>query len=167
MSGRMNIEAKQKKWQDPSKFNIEITGPGTNILNLPDSSTLSLACQGIQLADINSAPIEDYIGEEWRFAIGRLENYQVAITFKDYDNFILYKKFANAIQKFVRMYPDEQKINIKINTSDDFSVDNFLPTVEFINCIIISVSGSGLDNSAIASVAEFTVTMKCSYVKTF
>jgi len=167
MSGPMNIAAKQPKWQDASKFSISVIGAGASILNLPGPDILSMACQGISLAELNTTPIEDWIGEEWKFATGRLENYQISITFKDYDNFTLYKKFAYALQEFTRMYPDDQKIDIKIDTSDDFGVNAFQPTVEFKDCMIIAVSGATLDNSAVASVAEFSVTLKCSYVTTY
>jgi len=166
MSGPMNIAAKQPKWQDPSKFSISIVGAGAGVLRLPAPDVLSMACQGISLAELNATPIEDWVGEEWRFATGRLENYQITITFKDYDNFELYRKFANAFQKFTRMYPDDQKIDLLIDTSDDFGVNAFKTIVEFKDCMIIAVSGATLDNSAVASVAEFTVTLKCSYVTT-
>jgi hypothetical protein len=167
MSGAMNIAAKQPLWQDPSKFSISIVGAGAGILGLPGPDVLSMACQGIGLAELNTSPIEDWVGEEWRFATGRLENYQISITFKDFDNFTLYKSFANAMQEFSRMYPDDQKIDILIQTSDDFAVTGMGGTVDFKDCMLISVSGATLDNSAIASVAEFTVTLKCSYVTTY
>jgi len=166
MAGPMNIAAKQIKWQDPSKFSLSMTGPGAGVVGLPGPDVLSMACQGVQLAELNSSPIEDWVGEEWRFATGRLENYQIAITFKDYDNFTLYTKFAKAMQKFTRMYPDDQKFDIGVSTSDDFGVDSFSKIITFKDCMLISVSGASLDNSAVASVAEFTVTMKCSYVET-
>jgi len=166
MSGAMVTLAKGQKWQDPSKFSIDITGAGADVLELPGPEILSMCCQGIQLAEINSNPIEQYIAEEWRFGTKILENYQIAITFKDYNNFELYKKFAKGIQKFLRMYPDEQKFDIRVDTSDDFSVDDFKTVVEYKDCMLVAVAGSTLDNSAVASVAEFTVTMKCSYVIT-
>jgi hypothetical protein len=169
MSGPMNIKAKNVKWQDPSKFKIAITGPGAEKAGLSsvDPSLLSMSCTGIQLADINQTPIEDYIGEQWVYSSGRLEAYQISIGFKDYDNFTLYKIWAKAIQDFLREYPADTKFNIEIYTADDFNPTSFSKVVEFKNCLLVAVGGSSLDNSAIASIAEFTVQMKCNYVETF
>lgn len=166
MSGQMHTLAKSVTWQDPSKSRISFTGPGANLgkFNTIASDVLSMACTGIQLAEITSAPIEEFTAEEWRFAVGRLENYQVQIGFKDFNNFTLYKIWASAMQEFLRVYPDDQKFNIEIEVSDDFGVNKFTPLVHFKDCILTAVSGSTLDNSAIASVAEFSITAKCSYV---
>lgn len=167
MVGPRNVVTTSLQWQDPSKYIFDITGPGASIIGLPDADTLTSACTSIQLPDINSAPIEEYIAEEWRFAIGRLENYLISLTFRDYDNFDLYKKWAYGIQKFLREYPDSQKLNLEIQTSSNFGVDDFVPMANFNDCILITVSGPTLDHSAIASVGEFTVTLKASYVQTF
>jgi len=165
--GSKHVQAKSLKWQDPSKFQLEITGAGAGILSLPSPEILSMACQGVILPEINSAPVEDWIGEEWRFATGRLENYHFTITFKDFDNFTLYRKFANAMQKYSRMYPDDKKLDIMIKTSDDFGVDSFSPIATFKDTVLVAMSGSTLDNSAVASVAEFSTTFKCSYIEVY
>jgi len=166
MSGSMNTLTKSLSWQDPSKFRISMTGPGSGELDLPKAEILSSACQSIQVADITQTPIQEFIGEQWRFASGRLENYQIGITFKDYNNFELYRKFADGIQDFSRMYPDDQNINLEIYTSGTFDVDKFTKIAEFKDCLLIAVSGPTLDNSSVASVAEFTIQLKASYVKT-
>ena len=163
--GVKNVQAKSVKWQDPSKFKIEITGPGSGILSLPSPEILSMACQGVLLPEINTTPVEEWIGEEWRFATGRMENYNFSITFKDFDNFSLYKKFSNAMNKYSRMYPDDKKLDITINTSDDFALGSLSPITVYKDSILIGMSGSNLDNSAVASVAEFSVTFKCSYIE--
>lgn len=166
MSGAKQTDSKIKKWQDPSKFSIEMTGNGHALVGSPSAEDLSMACQGVQLAELTITPIEDWIGEEWRFAQGRLENYQISITFKDYDNFLLYKGFANGIQKMTREFPDDCKIDVKVSATDDFVISAFEKVVTFKDCMLISVGGATLDNSAVASIAEFTVTFKASYVET-
>lgn len=77
MSGPMNVDAKNIKWQDPSKFRISLTGPGADAggFSALDPALLSMSCTGVQLAEINTTPIEKFTAEEWRFASGRLENY--------------------------------------------------------------------------------------------
>ena len=107
MSGEMQTLIKSVNWQDPSKFFIYFTGAGAGTLNLP-ADKITMACKGISLASVTGAPIEQFIAEEWRFSVGRLEAYQINITFQDYNNFTLYKKFSNAIQEFLREYPDSQ-----------------------------------------------------------
>ena len=167
MSGSMNVIAKSVKWQDPSKFKIYFDGKGANAAGFSDldPDLLSVSCTGIQLAEINASPIEEYIGEQWRFASGRLENYQITITFKDYNNFTLYKLWTKAIQDFLREYPEDQYFTLNIQTADAFDVDNFSDIVKFQKCYLTAVSGATLDNSAIASVAEFSVTFKAAYVE--
>ena len=159
--------AKSINWQDPSKFKVMILPTGSvssNLINItPEILTASI--NNIRLADINTAPIEEWIGEEWRFATGRLENYQVEITMKDFDNFKLYRMWANAKQKFVRAYPDDQKFDIKIQTASDYQITNYIDMVTFKDCMLITVNSPTLDNSANASVAEFSIVAKSSYVK--
>ena len=166
MAGPRNVITTGLNWVDPSKFIMDITGAGAGVLGLPGADELTSSCTSIQLADINSAPIEEYTAEEWRFAVGRLENYQISLTFKDYDNFKLYRIFANGIQEFLRMYPDDQKMNLEIQTSDPFAVDGFQMIAQFKDCILTTVSGPTLDHSAISSIGEFTITLKASYVET-
>lgn len=166
--GAPNDLIKSLKWQDPSKFEVQLTGPGAALgkLDTVPPNILTACITSISLPDINVTPIEGYIGEEWRFASGRLENYLITITFKDYNNFKLYKIWSDALQKFLREYPDDQKINIVVRTADDFSPTGLSKIVEYKDAILSTVSGPTLDNSAIASVAEFSVTLKASYVVT-
>lgn len=161
--------AKLLKWQDPSKFKVMILptgGDAASYINV-DPDTLTASITGIQLAEINTTPVEEWIAEEWRFATGRLEHYQIQLTMKDYENFVLYRMWSNAIQKFTRAYPDDQKFDIKVQTATDFDVTSFEDIVSFKDCILITVGGPNLDNSANASIAEFTITAKASYVETF
>jgi len=164
MSSQMQTMIKSVNWQDPSKFRISFTGPGAGTLNLPPDK-ITMACKGISLASVTGAPIEQFVAEEWRFAVGRLESYQLTISFLDYNNFTLYKKFAKSIQKFLRMYPDDQKFNIHISTADNFSPSGLIPIIDFKDCMLMSIEAPTLDNSAVASVGEFSVAIKCSYAE--
>ncbi len=162
MSGSKQTLVKSVNWQDPSKFGISFTGSGAGVLNLP-ADKITMACKGISLASVTGAPIEQFVAEEWRFAIGRLESYQITISFMDYNNFTLYKKFSKAIQKFLRMYPDDQKFNIHISTADNFTPGSLVPIIDFKDCMLMSIEAPNLDNSAVARVGEFSVSIKCSY----
>ena len=166
MSGSMQTLIKSVKWQDPSKFALAFTGTGAGTLGLP-ADKISMACKGISLASVTGAPIEQFIAEEWRFAIGRLESYQISIGFQDFDNFTLYKKFSKAIQTFLRKYPDDMKFNILVMTAPEFSPTELVPIIEFKDCILMGMEAPTLDNSAVASVGEFSVSIKCSYAKIF
>lgn len=166
MSGVVQSLIKSVNWQDPSKFKIHFTGAGASKINLPEH-ILTIACKGISLADVTTAPIEGYIAEEWRFAVGRLESYQISITFLDFNNYTLYRKFSKAIQDFVREYPDSQKFNIDIYTTDNFTPNDLKPVISFRDCMLVGIQAPMLDNSAVASISEFTVSIKCSYSKIF
>jgi len=165
MSGPKSTEAKLMNWQDPSKFRIFMTGAGADALELPDPELLTMACNGVEMASIATTPIEDYTAEEWRFASGRTEAYQIAITFKDFNNFELYRAWSTSIQKFQRWYPASQYFNLEIHTASDFSIEKFEKILEFKKCILTNVSGPTLSNDAVASVAEFSVQLKSSYVE--
>jgi arginine deiminase len=154
-------ETKALKWQDPSKFKITFFGKGADLIGVAEET---ISCSAISLAELNTTPAEEWIGEEWRFVTGRLEHLQFTLTLKDYNNFTLYKKFLRGIQDFVRLYPNDQKIDIKIETADSFDITTMVPMATFKDSMLISVSGPTLDNSAVASIAEFTVTLKTSYV---
>jgi len=162
--------AKQLRWQDPSKFSISIMPVGSESSAMLSSITeeqLTSAITGIQLAEINTTPVEEWIAEEWRFATGRLEHYQIDLTLKDYENFTLYRLFSKAIQVFNRVYPDDQKFDIQVKTATDFDIKSYEPIITFKDCMMITVAGPQLDNSANSSIAEFNVIMKASYIETF
>jgi len=149
-------------WQDSSKFLIQIHGKGSNYLKLPKPDILTATISSIELADIQDTPVEEYIGEEWRFTTGRLENYQLSITFRDYDYLHLYRNFANAKQKFSRMYPDDQKIDITLRVGN-YNMQDYKKILTFKDSLLVSVSPPTFDNSATASIAEFTTVFKSSY----
>lgn len=160
--------AKLLKWQDSSKFQVEIYPQGSaagSVINL-DPDILTAAITNISMAEFNATPIEEYIGEQWKFSTGRLEHYQVQISLKDFNNFTLYRMFSKAIQRLSRMYPEDQYFTIIVSTADDYDITNFKKTVEFVNCMLITVSAPVLDNSANSSIAEFSVTFKAAKAKT-
>ena len=68
------------------------------------------------------------------------------------------------IQENLREYPDDQKINIAIYTADDFDPSGFSSILTFKDCILMTVSGPTLDNSAVASIGEISVVFKSSYI---
>ena len=169
MSNPMITLLKSINWQDPSKFKVTFSGSGASYgkLNSQGVDKTSMAISNIQLAEINTTPIEEYTAEEWRFALGRAENLQITINFKDFNNFTLYRLWTNALQDFMREYPDTIKFNVDIFVANIPDINNFTPIVSFKDCILVSVSAPTLDHSAIASIAEFSITAKCSYVKVF
>jgi hypothetical protein len=160
--------AKTLKWQDPSKFSVHIYPKGSESVShlKVEPEKVTAAITNIQLAEINTDPVDEWVGEEWRFSTGRLDFYTVTLTFKDYENFELYRMWTRAIQDFARVYPDDQKFDIMVQTATDYDITSFIPTVLFMDCILVTVSGPTLDNAANASIAEFTVTAKSSYVVT-
>ena len=167
MSGTKNIQAKQVKWQDPSKFRISLLGPGAVIMMTPEPDDLTLSCTGMQLPELAGETIEDWIGEQWRYAPGRIAAPTVSITFKDYDNFKLYRAFTHAMQVFTRMYPKDQEFSILIETADDFDINTLIPVAEVSGCLLTTVGGSTLENSATSSIAEVTITAKATHITLF
>jgi len=161
--------AKSIRWQDPSKFKVMILPTGGTAAGAitVDPDTLTAAITNIQLAEVNSSPIEEWVAEEWRFAVGRLENFQVTVTMKDLENFTLYRMWSSASQKFSREYPKNQRFDILVQTATDFDINTFQDIIKFKDCILVTVGGPTLDNSAGASIAEFSITAKASYIETF
>jgi len=159
-----------KKWDDPSKFAVAIHPTGGTAAEFFSSISqidLTTSLVQIQLPDLTITPVEQWIGEQWRFATGRLEHYQVQCTLKDYDNFTLYKTFTAAIQKFTREYPKDQMFEIQIKTAPDYQPENFQDVLIFKNCMLISVGGANLNHSANGTIAEFSFVAKAQYVETF
>jgi len=167
MSAPRQTDMKNIKWQSPTNFKISFSGPGADFIQLTGKDDLlTLACKGIQMAEHNASGTDgQWIAEQWVFNIGRLEAPLITLNFKDYDNFTLYKSFSNAIQKFTRMYPNAQKMDIAIYTTDTFDIENYKLALTFKDCIMQSVSGPELDHTAVASIAEFSVTWRCTYVE--
>jgi len=167
MSSPKQNEIKNINWQSPTNFKISFTGEGAEFIGLAgNDDKLTVACKGIQMAEHNASGTDGtWIAEQWMFNIGRLEAPLVTISFRDYDNFNLYKSFSSSIQKFTRMYPNAQKMDITVYTADSFDINNYSKAFSFKDCILQSVSGTELDHSAVASIAEFSVTWKCTYVE--
>lgn len=167
MAGERSIITTSFAWTDPSKFKISFTGAGASFLSIDGmSDILTSSCLSIQLADISADQVEEWSAEEWKFMTGRLSSYLISISLKDFDNFTLYKKFSKGIQDFMRMYPDEQKMNLLVESTSTFGEVDFLPICEFKDCMLVTVSGPTLDHSSVASIGQFTITLKSSYVET-
>ena len=158
--------AKSIRWQDASKFRIQLIASGraaSNVISKMDPHILTTTILSIQLPEMNITPVEEWIAEEWRFTTGRIEHYQIQISFRDYDNLTIYKLWSYAIQEFSTLYPDDQKFDVLIQTATDYRINEFENVILFKNCMIVSVSGPSLDHSANQSIAECTVSLKSTY----
>jgi len=158
-----------KKWDDPTKFSIEIKPTGRSARKLLkgfSEQDITVAAMSIQLPDMVITPVESWTAEQWRFVSGRLEPYQIQLTMKDYDNYHLYKTFAKAIQDFTREYPGSQMFDITVKTAADYDPNNYKSIVTFKNCMLISVAGPTLDHSAKANISEFSIIAKAQFLKT-
>ena len=152
-------------WQDNSKFLININGNGAKIIGLPKPEILTATVSSLTLPDIQDTPIEQYIAEEWRFAVGRLETLQVTINFKDYSYNELYTKFLKAKMKFLRLYPDEQKINLHLYIQNLFKSKKYKRILTLKDGIINSISPPTYDNTATNSIVEFSITIKFANIQ--
>lgn len=155
----------QKKWTKVNNFSVEF--------NVTNESFRSLIGWNITEEDFNEAlksidtpqytnnPIEQFVGNEWRFNNGRDEMFRFTMTFRDFDQMKMYTSFIEMYNKSKDNYFDKIKCEIKIYLDADTGTKR-TQLFSASDCIIESISQIQFDHSTEGQIAEFSVNFKCS-----
>lgn len=113
--------------------------------------------------DYTNNPIEVFISNRWVVQNGRDELYRFTVTFRDYDQLSLYKKFMQIYKLTKENYFDDVKLVITLSKDDDWGSEkepNKFATYDGV--LIEGVSNIAFDNTTENQIAEFTVSFKCT-----
>ena len=112
--------------------------------------------------DFSNAPIEVYIGGQYRIQNGKDELFRFSITFRDSNQMSLYRKFLTAYRLQKHWYFDDAVISLKLTKKKDYHNEVDRELMEIDGCLIEGVSNIDINNNNEAQVAEFTVKFKAT-----
>jgi len=146
-----------KTWTQNNTFAVEFSGgPLKN---------LSHCVKSVSMPDFTRSAVEEYNNGTWQFTHGRQEIYQIAITFWDNEEDLVYEKALQFWNEAHLKYHDDKKFNItviKTKRSKRSGDKSGLAGVKFKDVIIDSISGLQWDNSSQNQLLEFTINFKCA-----
>lgn len=155
--------AYNRKWSSSNNFTAQINLKGSMIAAVGQFQTdINLSIVSIKTPDITNASIEAFIANEWRIHNGRDNLYRYSITFRDYDQMFLYQKFQRMYNITKEYYFNEVAFDIILYKDADWYDEGQIEIVRLEDTLVDSVSNLDFNNTADASVAEFTVEFKCT-----
>lgn len=158
-------EIQRTNWTFTNNFDIQLLFDSKN--------TLANKC-GLSNLDINlyvksciipqvgtSNLIEQFTLNRPRIAMGVWEPTMFNLTFKDFDNLNLYKRFVSYIAGERYTYFDEYKFQVKLMKLGDHITDEpEKHVITFDNCYMTTVSQITLSNETDSQVLEFDIQIK-------
>ena len=126
------------------------------------NTDLNIACISIETPEYTNQSIEDYSGNMWRYNNGRDELFRFTMTFRDFNQFELYRKFVNAYNLSKDNYFDKVVFNCQVFADPDNGTPKSTLLFGTQSALIEGVSQLSLNNSTKNQIAEFTVRFKCN-----
>ncbi len=152
------------KWTLTSNFAIQFTGNAGGLWEKTFGNTdFNLYIKNFELPQYGSSElIEDFINNRYRMAQGVYDVASFAITFKDFDNFSLYRKFLKFLVESKNKYFDEVSFNIDVFKLPDHPGQTEMKMATVEKCFLKYVSKITLDNENTGQIGEFTINIKSS-----
>jgi hypothetical protein len=149
----------------------------SNIINSPFSNfaqnkdLINTAILSVNTPQINSHPIEEWVGGQWVYTNGRQEIRQIEITFRDTETFGLWRNFVYIYDFMQNRFPNEMQWNLALQTiameianslkaGDEDNTKLYTTLVETKNAILSAISPISFSQEHAESFATFTVTFK-------
>lgn len=112
--------------------------------------------------DFTNDPIEIFEANHWTIQNGRDNLYRFTITFRDHDQFSLYRKFFRIYHLTKENYFDDVSLMIIINKDPDHANESERLFMMYSGALVESVSNVAFSNDTANQIAEFTVGFKCT-----
>jgi hypothetical protein len=114
----------------------------------------------VDTPQFTNQPIEVFVANKWVIGNGRDELYRFSITFRDFDQMKLYRKFVQLYQRTREDYFDHVKFTVQLAKDGDYYGQNEQKLFDLENTIVESVSQLQFNNTTENQIAEFTVNFK-------
>ena len=158
------------KWSKINDFHVYFVFPSGTLMKQVNDDILNYSLKSLTLPPKTQQAIEVYTGGQWLIANGRPDIARVECTFRDYNNFKLYKGFSELFEKTLGNYIDETYSTLKVATGDNSAgaKESTKESIiaEFQELIIENVSQISFDNTTEDQIAEFSVTFRGKRAKT-
>jgi len=155
--------AYDRKWSMINTFTAQIIFPTYLIdkvgINVPDES-INLNIVSFETPDFTNEPIEVFVSNRWIIQNGRDTMYRFSITFRDYNQLLLYKTFVKIYNLTKENYFDSIKMSILIYKDPDWLNESSKLLSSFEGVLVDSVSNLSFSNETENQIAEFTVNFK-------
>lgn len=154
------------KWTRANNFNIivfPLNPDFASIINWDMSNEMNdlinISIIGFDTPNYTNAEIAEFIGNEWRYHVGRDEMMSYQLTFRDSNQMQLYRKFLTAYNKQKGQYFDKIQWMIQLYNSAEKGVPDKL-LFETQTAIIESVSQLQYNHTTENQITEFSVSFK-------
>lgn len=158
--------AYNRQWSLNNSFTLQINME-TYLQSKTDSfgDDLNISIVSITTPDFTNDPIETYIAGKWFIQNGKESLYRFSITFRDYDQFTLYRKFVKIYKLTKENYFDDVAMNFVITKDSDWYNEEDKVLMSFDGVLVEGVSNLSFSNDSTAQIGEFTVSFKCNVAK--
>lgn len=156
------------KWSLNSNFAIQFTGTAGGLWEKTFGNVdFNLYMKNFELPQYGSSElIEEFINDRYRMAQGIYDVTSVQVTFKDFDNFSLYRKFLGYLVESKNKYFDEISFSIDIFKLPDHPGQTEMKMATIEKCALKFVSKITLDNENGGQIGEFDINIKSAKVPT-
>lgn len=125
-----------------------------------DGKNINLYIVSADTPDFTNNPIEVYTGGNFRIHNGKDQLYRFTVTFRDFNNMNLYRKFINMYRLQKNLYFDDIATKVIITKGDDYGMGSDIKLMTLDDTMIEGVSNLSYNTTNEAQVAEFTVRFK-------
>jgi len=153
-------------WTKINNFNIILMPLSPEFANIIGwelsnefNDQLNTSLISIDTPTYTNQEVAEFIGGMWRYHDGRDEMFRFTLTFRDYDQFKLYRTFANAYYKMKDAYFDSIRFVVQVYAGDDKRVKDRL-IFKTDTAIIENLSQLQFNHSTENQIAEFSVGFK-------
>lgn len=159
--------AYQRKWAMINTFTVQFILPEKLKQLLPNTvfleqDELNVSISSFTTPDFTNDPIESYIANKWVIQNGRDSLYRFSITFKDYDQFLLYRSFMKIYNLTKDNYFDDVAMSLNIFKDADWYSEFDILLFEFRGTLIEGISNLSFSNDTENQIGEFTASFKCT-----
>lgn len=160
--------AYDRKWSMINTFTVQFIIPQALVDvvgELDDDVNLNVV--NANTPDFTNDPIEAFIANRWVIHNGKDSLYRFSMTFRDYDQMSLYRRFMKIYNFAKDNYFDDASMKVIIDKDPDWDNERDKKFMEFDGCLVEGVSNLAFSNDTENQVAEFTVNFKCTTPKIY
>ena len=157
--------AYERRWSMINTFSVKINmGNGLTQKIGAFSEDLDLNIVSLTTPDFTNDPIESFIANRWFIHNGKDSLYRFSMTFRDYEQMSLYKKFFEIYSLTKENYFDFVKLTITVTKEGDWAGQDDKKIFEYSGVLVEGLSNISFSNDTENQIAEFSVSFKCTHV---